>query len=155
MDQGLIERDARERDEFAVLWKGLANHFRDRPIRAHLAAWMGIAIAMGLLMCPDFQGHNLVGFTISGVLCCAILGLLTWPLSDDYRITLVGALIGWMLLSPLVATVSGDYAREELLEVVGLIAGSLFGASGLIWLTPLRWLARTFRSRFSAETSAR
>jgi hypothetical protein len=102
-----------------------------------MLAWLLVGVALGWLMAPDASLAALAGFMISGVLCCGVLGVLTYPLSDHYLATLAGSAVGlaafpwfggWLAAGPLAA------GWGEL----GLVSGALLGATSLVWTLPLR-----------------
>ncbi|MGI9516085.1 MAG: hypothetical protein ACR2NP_03480 [Pirellulaceae bacterium] len=125
-------------NQFMVIFE---NHFLNRPLRWHMTAWLLVGCALGLLIAPSYEAAVLAGFLISGILCCAVLGLLTYPMSDHFLWTLAGAFVGALLL-PLAAGVLQIGQWTDRIVAVGLISGALLGATSMIWLLPLRLILR-------------
>jgi hypothetical protein len=61
-----------------------------------------------------------------------------------------GAFFGWALLTPAIAAAAGGSIDLKIVGAVGLIAGSLFGATGIVWFVPLRWIVRQMKLKRTA-----
>lgn len=111
-------------------------HFRNRPLSLHFTAWMLVGISFGILLAPNLQWASVFGFGLSGCIFCGILALMTYPLSENYRLIVAGAM-GGLTMIPLC-----NLMAPEQMSNVGpplcLMIGALIGATGLIWLSPLR-----------------
>lgn len=133
-------------EAFERIW----SHYKDRPFRAHLAAWLLIGVALGITMLPGFDFGALMGFGISGVLFGVILSLLTYPFSGHFSFTVAGAFVGAAILP--VLSIAGFY--DEIISQYAslcLLVGAIIGSTSSIWQVPMT-IVRTFKNAFAENT---
>ena len=130
----------------------VSKHLEHNPFRIHFTVWVLIGTAFGFLLLPDFKLGSIVGFLISGCLCCSILSFLTYPLSGHYSLTLVGALTG-AAMAPLFALMySGNPIGGQAAQLC-LLVGALIGGTSMVWRAPLT-IFKTASGVFSQAPNA-
>ncbi len=120
---------------------GWQNHFQARPLRRHMAAWLVVGIALGWLIVPAYQWATISGFLISGMFCCAVLGIMTYPVTD-HSFWVLGGAFGGLLICLLAALTIDAGPLDDKLPELGLISGALLGATSLVWLLPFRLILK-------------
>lgn len=114
----------------------ISNHYKNRPFRVHLAAWLLIGVAFGITLLPSFKVGSVIGFGISGIVFGLLLCLFTYPFSGHFSFTIAGALIGASIIplcsmSGFCGPIRGQGAS------ICLLVGAIIGGTSSIWQAPL------------------
>lgn len=130
-----------------VALKRVLNHYKQRPIHVHFAAWLLIGVAFGITMLPNFSVGALIGFGVSGIIFGILIGLLTYPFSGHFSFTIGGALIGAAVpplfsMTGLCGPISSQGAS------ICLLVGAMIGGTSTIWQSPVMIL-RCIRKAFA------
>lgn len=109
------------------------------PVIAHLLAWLVIGFMLGILITPELQLASLLGHTLSGMVCCLLLGGVTFPLCENSRFVIIGGLTGALAAAAISGSGQLGLDMRSTLSV-GLIFGAQMGGTSRAWLLPIRMI---------------
>ncbi len=128
-----------------VAWTLLRRHWSRRPILLHLAIWLTVGVVMGILLIPEFNMASLIGFAIAGLIIGGILGVAFYPVTESHQLTFVGAITGLCLIPLMYGFVPSS--SQDIFPALCLLLGAMIGGSGLLWLTPIRYLTQSWANQ--------